>query len=197
MADSVYSISVVVESNRTEPVVIARVGSYDYDGYHDDLEVQLEQSTTASGTASFRNWLDMVNTPESAPVDWPQDWDVASFNGFVVFNGFDVTYLPRSDVSTALDQVTVRVRDTTGVASQPVTVSVEVVESWCLNGGVCDDDGGLADPSCSNVTVRRTGFEGYNCSCPDGFEGPYCEIALTSPTVIARGTYVCVQWNLS
>ena len=62
------SIDVFIEANRSEPVTVARVGVYDYDGYEDDIEVYV--SPASEGSSGNSVWLDAVAVPESLPVDW-------------------------------------------------------------------------------------------------------------------------------
>ena len=61
-------IQVYIEANRTNPVTIAKVGVYDYDGYNDDLEVFVTDG--GEGISGYETWLDIVSVSESLPVNW-------------------------------------------------------------------------------------------------------------------------------
>ena len=37
--------------------------------------------------------------------------------------------------------------------------------------------GSKADPVCANIMARRLGSSGYNCSCPSGYGGQFCQVA--------------------
>lgn len=166
-----------IDANRTTPVIVAQVAAFDYDGYHDDLRLFLQQGS--EGSAHYHLWLDAVNTVESLPVSWAFNNSIYAFVGYVTFVGASITYLPSNVNSTGVDNVTLVVRDTRGLVSNTLTIVIEVLPSWCVNDGVCGGSDG--DPTCADVEMRRNGFEGYNCSCPPGFEGRYCEIS-TVPT---------------
>lgn len=172
----------VVNSNRTVATTVARVGAYSFDGYADELSVVVQSGS--HGAAGYSVWNSMVGTPQSAPALWSPGSDVASFLGYIAFVGVNITYLPYDPQFVGTDTIRVRIRDRAGLQSDFLSVLVEVVPSWCQNGGVCG--GSRADPGCANVTARRLGFGGYNCSCPSGYGGQYCQVAPVK-TVTQRG----------
>ena len=179
------TVSSFIDANRTSPVVVASVFAYDFDAYNDDLTILVRDGD--SGSAGYQIGLDAVNTPESLPANWLSGSLVDSFTGYVTFIAFNLTYLPEDANSIGTDEISVRVRDSRGVFSDTITVSIEVLPSLCENDGVCA--GSDSDPDCSDLVARRTGFDGYNCSCLAGFGGQYCEIPLGTPESPSRGTY--------
>ena len=179
----------VIDGNRTAPLTVARVGAYDFDGYVDELAVIVQSGS--HGTAGYTVWTTMVGTPQSSPAVWAPGSDISSYVGYVAFLGLNVTYLPYDPQFVGTDVIRVRVKDRYGLQSGFLSVQVEVVPSWCQNNGVCG--GSRADPGCTNITARRLGSAagGYNCSCPAGYAGQYCQIAPVQQ-VTQRGKVVCM-----
>ena len=62
--------------------------------------------------------------------------------------------------------------------------------SWCQNNGVCG--GSKADPVCANIMARRLGSSGYNCSCPSGYGGQFCQVAPVKLATQRGGSAVVV-----
>ena len=171
------TVYVYIEANRTEPAVAVRIASFDYDGYHDDLSISVQSGR--SGLADYRIWMDAVNTPESLPVNWLSGSPIGIYTDYITFVGANITYFPFDSSFVGTDRISVLVQDSNRIRSDIVTIEIEVLPSWCLNNGVCG--GSEVDPNCINIGARRAGFEGYNCSCPPGFGGPYCEFQLEAP----------------
>jgi hypothetical protein len=171
------SVTVYIESNRTGPVTVARVGAYDVDGYSDNLEFFVTQG--AMGTSGYVTWLDAVGIAESLPVDWSQ-LPINNFTGYVSFLGANITYIPNSPDFVGTDVIRVYSQQSDNSFSTSIGISVEVIPSWCLNGGTCG--GSPSDPACTNITARRADPGSYTCSCPSGFAGVYCEND-TSPSI--------------
>lgn len=183
----------IIDANRTDFVSVAQIGGWDIDGSEDDLAVSIRQPSY--GRAQAVVWLDIVMTMESLPVNWSQVplSSGVQFNGQVAFIGVNITYLPDNpDQADYTDQFVVFVRDTRRLASTALTVEVEVLHSLCQNNGVCN--GSISDPDCTNATARRAGFEGYSCTCPNGFTGIYCEnqTEVSVPTIPMRCKGNCV-----
>ena len=187
--ESIYentTMRTYIDANRTDFVSVAQIGAWDLDGSEDDLSVSISQPRY--GRAQAVVWLDIVTTTESLPVNWSQipSSSGAQFNGQVAFISVNITYLPNNpDQADYIDQFVVFVRDASRLASTALTVKVEVLYSLCQNNGVCN--GSVDDPNCTNATARRDGFNGYSCTCPNGFTGVYCEnqtevIVPTQPT---------------
>ena len=171
------TVYVYIEANRTEPAIAARITSFDYDGYHDDLSISVQSGQ--SGSADFKIWMDAVNTPESLPVNWLLGSAIGMYTDYITFVGANITYFPSDSSFVGTDRISVLVQDSNRIRSEIVTVEIEVLPSWCLNNGVCG--GSELDPNCTDIGARRAGFEGYNCSCLPGFGGPYCEFQLEIP----------------
>ena len=182
----------VINSNRTAATTVARVGAYDFDGYMDELSVIVQSGSY--GAASYSIWTTMVNTPQSTPALWAPGSDVASFVGYITFVGFNITYRPYNPQFVGTDVIRVRVRDKGGLQSDFLSIQVLVVPSWCQNNGVCA--GSKTDPRCTNLTARLVSFAGYNCSCPAGYTGQYCQVAPVQQ-VTQRGWCVHVATHLS
>ena len=174
------------EANRTAPAVVASIAAFDYDGYYDDLTVFVRNGQ--HGVGSFQVWLDAVNTPESLPLTFPEH-DLEDFVGYISFVGAYITYLPNDPMFIGEDSVEVLVQDSNRRLSTNITLRVEVLPSWCQNNGVCG--GSDLDPNCTDIEARRAGFDGYNCSCLQGYEGEYCETEVGSPDPIpTRGIII-------
>ena len=167
------------EANRTVPANVASIAAFDYDGYHDDISVFVRNGMY--GVGGFQIWLDAVNTPQSLPLTIPDDIDhnLTEFMGYITFIGAFITYLPNDPTFTDTDTIEILVRDSNGRLSSTMTLTVEVLPSLCQNNGVCG--GSDLDPNCTDIVARRATPEGYNCSCPQGFEGEYCEIEVGAP----------------
>ena len=188
------TVYVYVDANHTAPIIVAQVAAFDYDGYNDDLSLFLQVD---NGSAGINYWLDAVNTPESLPVSSLPNMSISLFVGYITFVGASISYLPSSANYAGTDEVLVRVRDSRGF-TQTITVSIEVLPSYCTNNGICG--GSVSDPNCTDIEARRRGFEGYNCSCPSDFEGQYCEMGGNTGAspgmgdeIQSTGTYV-VFW---
>jgi len=179
-----------IEANRTEYVSVAQIGAWDLDGYEDDLSVRID--SPEFGQAQAVIWLDIVTAAESLPVDWTQlpSSSGAVYKGYVAFIGVNITYLPNNPDELFTDQFDVFVRDSSRITSTEFSVQVEVLPSFCQNNGVCN--GSINDPDCTNISARRVNFDEYNCSCPAGFTGQYCEIQSETPTatVLTRGMFI-------
>ena len=167
---------------------MARVGAYTFDGYADELTVVVQSGL--HGAAGYSIWNSMVGTPQSAPALWSPGSDIASFLGYITFVGLNITYLPYDPQFVGTDTIRVRVRDRAGLQSDFLSVLVEVVPSWCQNNGVCG--GSKADPGCANITARRLGSSGYNCSCPSGYGGQFCQVAPVKLVTQRGGSAVVV-----
>lgn len=184
------TIIVYIEANRTQPVVVARVGVYDVDGYHDDLEVYVTQGT--EGSSDYIRWVDMVSTAESIPVDWGVS-PVVNFTGYISFLGADITYLPSSPDFTGTDVIRVYSQQEDNTFSHFLYINIEVLPSWCLNGGVCN--GSVSDPTCEDIDTRRTDPNVYTCICPPGYYGDYCEMSSIIP-VEPEESGMCESMNI-
>jgi len=181
---------VYIEANRTDYTSVAQIGAWDLDGYEDDLSVRI--SSPVFGEAKAIIWLDIVTAAESLPVNWTKlpSSSGAVYKGYVVFIGVNITYLPNNPDELFTDQFDVFVRDSSRSASTVLSVQVEVLPSLCQNNGVCN--GSSDDPDCTNITARRTNFDEYNCSCPAGFAGQYCEMqSETAPIPIIPTRGMC------
>lgn len=173
------TLFVYTDANRTAPAIVASIAAFDYDGYHSDLTVFVTNG--ANGASSSQIWLDAVNTPESLPLTFPGEIEhnLEDFMGYISFTGAYITYLPNSPNFVGTDTLVIRILDSNGRPSRPITLVVEVLPSLCQNNGVCG--GSDFDPNCTDIAARRESFDGYNCSCLSGFEGEYCEIEVRAP----------------
>ena len=169
-------IQVYIEANRTNPVTIAKVGVYDYDGYNDDLEVFVIDG--GEGISGYKTWLDIVSVSESLPVNWEGN-EIEYFTGYVTFLGADITYLPSDPSFTGTDSIQIYARQEDNTFSEFLTVYIEVVPSLCLNDGICG--GSVDDPNCEDIESRRDKPGNYSCTCLTGFTGSYCEKSLVAP----------------
>ena len=52
--------------------------------------------------------------------------------------------------------------------------------------------GSKADPVCANIMARRLGSSGYNCSCPSGYGGQFCQVAPVKLVTQRGGSAVVV-----
>ena len=169
-----------VESNRTSPAPVVTVAAVDVDGFRDSLSLVVLQDGRF-GNVGFRTRLDAVGVLESLPLTFPPSAsrDLTSFWGNVTFLTSYVTYLPSDSNFVGNDSFQIAVQDSRAVRSTRVlSVSVEVLPSRCQNDGTCA--GSEADPTCTDVASRRGGAEEYNCTCPAGFTGDRCEVAVAS-----------------
>ena len=191
------TITAYIDGNRTNSVIVARIAGFDFDGYNDDLEVFVQNGQY--GTASYTTWLDAVNVPESLPISFSDGaHSVEGYNDYITFVGAYVTYLPSDSNFAGVDEIMIRVQDSNFVLSVALTLRVEVLPSLCENGGICG--GSLTDPDCTDISTRKVGFEGYNCSCLPGFGGQYCEFQTSTPSpevVLARGKIVFITVPLT
>lgn len=169
------NITVFVDANITESVVIARVGVYDVDGYHDDLELFVTNGV--NGSSGYMIWLDAVATAESLPVNWEQS-PIRNYTGYIAFVGANITYLPNSDF-VGTEHLRVYSQQTDQSFSRSLDIIIEVLPSWCVNGGKCN--GTQSDPTCTDTYSRKNNPDTYSCACPPNFSGSYCEINLTTP----------------
>lgn len=171
-------LSVFIDSDRFSPAVLVGVAAIDFDGYSDDLQMTVLQDAQ-QGTVAFRTRLNAVNVFESLPATLTFDQsDLSDYQDYVTFHSSHVTYLPNPGF-VGNDTVTISVRDSRTVLSRPLQILIEVLPSPCLNDGTCG--GSAADPRCEDVVQRRSGFDGYNCSCLPGFAGEFCEQELDMP----------------
>lgn len=178
------TLTVYIEANRTQPVALARVGAYDTDGYHDNLELIV--TPASQGTTGHNTWLAAVGVPESLPVNWGES-PVGAFSGYVMFLGAEVTYLASDPMFTGSEVIQVYSRETQATVSGYLTLNIEVLPSLCLNNGVCG--GSAFDPECVDYDARKTNPGDYSCSCLPGFTGIYCEVSTDiAPPDIEPGT---------
>lgn len=186
-----HAIQGYVEANRSSSAVVVTVAAVDVDGYQDNLTLIVVQDGQY-GSVSFRKHLDAVGVVESLPFTLQEnntgniDLD-PNYRGYVTFLAIHVTYLPSDPNFVGNDTFTIVVQDASNVQNrQPVMFSIEVLPSSCLNDGVCG--GSEGDPMCMDLANRRGGADDYNCSCPTGFGGQFCEESLVAMTVApARG----------
>lgn len=175
-------ITVYIDANTTVPVVVGRIGSYDIDGYSDDMEVFINGGSR--GTSSYVTWLDVVAVPESLPVNWGE-LPIGRFNGYVAFLGVNIMYLLNDVNFVGTDQLSIYGQQEDGTFSQFLTISIDVIPSWCVNGGSCN--GTASDLSCSNIEARKINPESYTCTCPTGYTGDYCQIAPPTSKAVSPG----------
>ena len=178
------TLTVYVVANRTQPVVVARIGAYDVDGYHDNLELIV--TSTFLETANYNRLLAAVGVPESLPVNWGES-PVGNFSGYVTFLGAEIEYLPPDATFTGGETIQVYVREIQTTVSSILTINIMVLPSLCLNNGIC---GGTAhDPECMDYVAREASPEDYNCTCLPGFTGRYCEVSTDiTPPMTEPGT---------
>lgn len=176
------TINVYVSANSTIPIVVARVGTYDVDGYYDDMEIFVTQGT--HGSSNYIPWIDIVSVPESLPVYWDNS-PVGNFTEYVSFLGVSVTYLPNDRNFIGTDRLTVYSQQEDNTLSRYLTIEIEVIPSWCINGGTCN--GSITDVTCSNIIARRNDPGSYTCTCPSGYTGDYCQIVTSTPSVVTPG----------
>ena len=170
------SIDVYVEANRTEPVSIARMGVYDYDGYEDDIETYV--TAASEGISGYTIWLDVVSVPESLPVDW-SGYSIGNFTGYVSFLGVDVTFLPSNPDFIGTDKISVYAIQENKITTPFLEIAITVIPSWCLNNGVCG--GSFSDPDCTNITNRMNNPGDYSCNCSSEYSGSYCQNSILVP----------------
>lgn len=172
-------INAYIESNRSSPAVVARVAALDFDGYNDDLQLDVLEDGQ-SGRAGFQTLLDAVSVLESLPLTLPfPNLELTQYRDYLTFLANHVTYLPSDPSFVGNDTVTIAARDSNNVRSVQLRILIEVLPSPCLNGGECG--GSDVDPDCEDIVQRRRGFEGYNCTCLPGYSGETCEVVLTTP----------------
>lgn len=71
-------------------------------------------------------------------------------------------------------------RDSQSFLSSPqLTVNIEVLPSYCQNGGECSHS--ATDTACSDVAARRSQPQAYTCKCLANFVGQYCETNTSAP----------------
>ena len=186
-------ITVTVETNRTGRTTVAKVGAYDIDGSSNFL--QLSTSADGGSTAGHVPWLRAFTVPQSLPITWPHGSIRSNFSGSLAFLGANITYQALGGRES--DRISVTVRDTGGLFSaNSLTINVQIVPSWCQNGGLCA--GGPGDPNCTNVTARRENPAGYGCTCLPDYSGTYCEVSLIPVTPAPEpGLSVCQSVCLS
>ncbi|XP_070564497.1 uncharacterized protein [Ptychodera flava] len=73
------------------------------------------------------------------------------------------------------DRLQINVKDNVDGRSRVLVVNIHVLENRCMNGGQCV---GLVDDVDCTSHRRSSGFQGYGCNCPSGFEGVYCEVNI-------------------
>lgn len=168
------TIAVAVETNRTGPMTIAKVGAYDVDGSENFIELS---PTGTEDSIGYEPWLRAFTVAQSLPVSWPTDSNLFNFTGFLAFYGANITYQAAEGLSS--DVVQVNARDTSpGREFAPrLTINIDIIPSWCQNGGLCG--GSLEDPNCTNITTRREDPSQYRCTCLAGYSGTFCEVSLT------------------
>ena len=182
------SITVYVEANRTESAVVARVGVYDVDGYHDNLKLYVTQGS--NGSSGYIIWLDIVTTAESLPVNWNLS-TISNYTGYIAFVGSSIIYLPKDVDFVGTDHLRVFSQQTDNSFSRPLDIFIEVIPSWCVNGGKCN--GTITDPTCEDINARKASPESYSCACPQNYSGMYCEKNLTAPVSSYSGMLIKVN----
>ncbi|CAH1259269.1 FAT1 [Branchiostoma lanceolatum] len=100
------------------------------------------------------------------------------------------TYIP--DINFyGHDQVRVYAHDHSGKRSEVLTFDFFVLENRCMNGGLCT--GPDHDPNCTDIQ-RSVSFSGYECACPDGYDGRYCVSDLNEcSSNPCPANYTCVD----
>lgn len=172
-------VTVYIDSNRNSPAVLVGVASFDVDGYSDTLQLAVTRDGQ-EGSVGFRTRLDAVNVFESLPATLTFNNPILSeYHDYLTFLSSHVTYLPSDKSYVGRDEVRIAVRDSRSVQSRDLRIMIEVLPSLCENDGVCG--GSEADPECEDIDARRSGFDGYNCSCLPEYSGQYCEVVLEVP----------------
>ena len=182
-------VNAYIDSNRSSPAVVASIAALDFDGYNDDLRLDVLVDGE-NGRVGFQTRLDAVSVLKSLPLTIPfPSPELTQYRDYLTFLASHVTYLPSDPSFVGNDTVTFAARDSTNIRSSRLQILIEVLPSPCLNGGVCG--GSDADPDCEDIGQRRRGFEGYNCTCLPGFSGEVCEVVLTTPEPLPmRGKHV-------
>ena len=196
---SVTVVNVTMETNQTTPTTVAKVGGYDVDGSANFLQ----PTVSATGSSDHVTWLRAFTVAQSLPIVWPEGSALFNFTGPLAFIGLNITYSALGGLAS--DQIMVSVRDSGGLFPvNPLTINVEIVPSWCVNGGVCA--GSAGDPNCTDTTARRDNPAGYSCTCPLDYTGQYCEESLVTvtpspPPGIMVATvchrFHCTVWSLA
>ncbi|CAH1794764.1 unnamed protein product [Owenia fusiformis] len=210
-----YGIDVTVEqmTEWTEPrfdPLRLLIGAYDYD-LNDDLTFSIVNNTNGTIQKSdsikkvffeFQNcslpysqrsqkWLQVFHDVEKHiqfPCDFPR---LALPVDKMQWLFQPLTYTPkRNEYGTELIQV--MVYDQERAFSDVVNIHIHVLENKCQHGGTCNGDE-VNDTDCKSI-VRSNGFQGYKCTCLQGYNGDYCENeineCLSSP---CRPGYTCID----
>ncbi|KAK2145386.1 hypothetical protein NP493_3957g00000 [Ridgeia piscesae] len=102
-----------------------------------------------------------------------------------------VTLLRYTPFEGYIGQDTMKIVATDGQVHNLVTINLHILRNPCTNNGICK--GPETDPECTS-TVRSRGFAGYDCECPRGYLGRYCETDInecdSSP---CPANYTCIN----
>ncbi|CAH1258771.1 JAG1 [Branchiostoma lanceolatum] len=132
----------------------------------DFVRVDTNYSSTVVDGANFAD-----ESTEAVSILYPQNFLMPHRPEQYSWVAVGFTYIPDMDFYGD-DQVRVYAHDQSGKRSDVLTFDFFVLENRCMNGGLCT--GPNHDPNCTDVQ-RSISFSGYECACPDGYFGRYCE----------------------
>ena len=90
------TLQTYAEANHSTPLLVARVGMYDYDSTHDTLTYLVETTEPLQGTLDVVLDLQANGASTSMPVDWPANHTAELFSGDILFTIANITYTPPS-----------------------------------------------------------------------------------------------------
>ncbi|XP_077996021.1 uncharacterized protein LOC144449367 [Glandiceps talaboti] len=111
------------------------------------------------------------SSPETSTVVFPCELTIPHEEDRLSWVFSTITYFPEEGYFGE-DLFQLNALDQDGFPSEVLTVHVHVLIDPCMNGARCI--GPKSDPDCTSIQ-RSYGFDGYQCQCPPGYIGEYCQ----------------------
>ncbi|XP_077996024.1 uncharacterized protein LOC144449371 [Glandiceps talaboti] len=111
------------------------------------------------------------SSPETSTVVFPCELTIPHEEDRLSWVFSTITYFP-AEGYFGEDSFQINALDQDGFHSEVLTVHVHVLVNPCMNGARCI--GPKSDPDCTSIQ-RSYGFDAYQCQCPPGYIGEYCE----------------------